>query len=145
MFDLRYPADVRQDPEGKDWVVRFPDLKGANTGGFSLDEALREAPDCLGSYLARLLTQRKPVPEPSATRKKQHLIPVPFWVAPKIALYQAMREQAISNSELARRLNVGETVVRRMLDPDHATKATRIEAALLAVGKRLFVAVDDAA
>jgi hypothetical protein len=32
-----------------------------------------------------------------------------------------------------------------MLDPDHATKATRIEAALLAVGKRLYVAVDDAA
>jgi antitoxin HicB len=127
MFDLRYPADVKQDPEGKDWVVRFPDLKGTNTGGSTLDEALREAPDCLGSYLARLLAERKPVPGPSAVRRRQQLIPVPFWIAPKIALYQAMKEQGISNSELARRLKVGETVVRRMLDPDHATKAARIE------------------
>jgi len=145
MFDLRYPADVKQDPEGKDWVVRFSDLKGANTGGCSLDEALHEASDCLGSYLARLLSERKTVPPPSAARRKQRLIPVPFWIAPKIALYQAMRDQAISNSELARRLKIGETVVRRMLDPDHATKATRIESALLAVGKRLYVAVEDAA
>jgi antitoxin HicB len=136
---------VKQDAEGRDWVVRFPDLKGTNTGAFSLDDALREVSDCLGSYLARLLAERQPVPEPSAPRRKQHLISVPFWIAPKIALYQAMREQGISNSELARRLKVSETVVRRMLDPDHATKATRIEAALLAVGKRLYVAVDDAA
>ena len=145
MFDLRYPADVKQDPEGKDWVVRFPDLKGTNTGAFTLEEALGEASDCLGSYLAGLLAERAPVPEPSTPRRKQRLISVPFWIAPKIALYQAMREQGISNSELARRLKVGETVVRRMLDPDHGTRAVRIEAALLAVGKRLYVAVDDAA
>jgi antitoxin HicB len=145
MFDLRYPADVKQDPAGKDWVVRFPDLKGTNTGAGSLDEALREAADCLGSYLAKLLADREPVPEPSAPRGKQRLVSVPLWIAPKIALYRAMREQGISNSELARRLKVGETVIRRMLDPDHATKATRLEAALLKVGKRLYVAVDDAA
>jgi|SRR5580704_1651010 antitoxin HicB len=145
MFDLRYPAEVKQDREGKDWVVRFPDLKGANTGALSLDEALDEATDCLGSYLAGLLVERKPIPEPSAARRSQRMISVPFWIAPKVALYYAMREQGISNSELARRLQVGETVVRRMLDPDHATKAARLEAALLAVGKRLYVAVDDAA
>jgi antitoxin HicB len=145
MFDLRYPADIKQDAVGRDWVVRFPDLKGTNTGGDSVEEALREAADCLGSYLAKLMADRKPVPEPSAPRGKQRLISVPLWIAPKIALYQAMREQSISNSELARRLRVGETVVRRMLDPDHATKATRLDAALLAVGERLFVAVDDAA
>jgi antitoxin HicB len=145
MFDLRYPADIKQDTEGKDWVVRFPDLKGTNTGALSLDEALSEAADCLGSRLAQLLADRKPVPEPSAPRGRQRLIAVPFWIAPKIALYQAMREQGVSNTELARRLKVGETVVRRMLDPDHATRAARLEAALLAVGKRLYVAVDDAA
>ena len=145
MFDLRYPADVKQDPVGRDWIVRFPDLKGTNTGAASIDEALREGADCLGSYLAGLLANREPVPAPSASRGRQRLISVPLWIAPKIALYQAMREQGVSNSELARRLKVGETVVRRMLDPDHATKSTRLEAALLAVGKRLYVAVDDAA
>jgi antitoxin HicB len=145
MFDLRYPADVKQDPVGKDWVVRFPDLKGTNTGAGSFDEALREATDCLGSYLAKLLADREPIPEPSSPRGKQCLVSVPLWIAPKIALYRAMREQGISNSELARRLKVGETVIRRMLDPDHATRTARLEAALLKVGKRLYVAVDDAA
>ena len=62
MFDLRYPADVKQDPEGKDWVVRFPDLKGTNTGAFTLEEALGEASDCLGSYLAGLLAERDSCP-----------------------------------------------------------------------------------
>jgi len=145
MFDLRYPAEVKQDTEGKDWVVRFPDLDGATTGALSLNEALREAEDCLGSYLAQLLASRKPVPGPSGARRGQRMVSVPFWIAPKVALCHAMREQGISNSELARRLKVGETVVRRMLDPDHATRAARLEAALLAVGKRLYVAVDDAA
>jgi len=46
---------------------------------------------------------------------------------------------------LARRLGVRETIVRRMLDPDHATKSSRLESALRAVGKRLLVAIDDAA
>ena len=145
MFDLRYPAEIRQDPKGKDWVVQFPDLKGANTGGMSLDEALREAADCLGSHLAKLLADRSLIPPPSVPRVKQRLIPVPFWIAAKIALCQAMGQQGISNTEPARRLGVSETVVRRMLDPDHATKSFRLESALLAAGKRLYVAVQDAA
>ena len=33
----------------------------------------------------------------------------------------------------------------RMLDPDHATKSARLEGALRAVGKRLLLAIDDAA
>jgi len=56
-----------------------------------------------------------------------------------------MHSQRISNSELARRLGVRETVVRRMLDPDHATKTTNIEASLRAVGRRLLVSIDAAA
>ena len=36
-------------------------------------------------------------------------------------------------------------VVRRMLDPDHATKAERLQAALAVLGKHLVIAVQDAA
>jgi antitoxin HicB len=92
-----------------------------------------------------LIANRKPIPEPSAAKGKQRLIAVPLWIAPKVALYRALQEQGISNSELARRLGVRETIVRRMLDPDHATKSARLEGALRAVGKRLLVAIDDAA
>jgi antitoxin HicB len=145
MFEMRYPAVITQHREGKDWVVKFPDLKGSNTGADTLEGAIGEAADCLGSYLAMLIVKRQPVPEPSAAKGNQQLIPVPLWIAPKVALYRAMQQQGISNSELARRLGVGETIVRRMLDPDQGTKLARLEAALRAVGKRLLVAVDDAA
>lgn len=38
-----------------------------------------------------------------------------------------------------------ETVVRRMLDPDHETKSEKIQAALELLGKRIVMAVEDAA
>jgi antitoxin HicB len=139
MLEMRYPADIREDPEGKDFVVTFPDLEGAITGAATLDEALDEAADCLASWLAFALADHKPIPEPSVPKASEYTISVPLWIAPKIALYKAMTEQNISNSELARRLGVTENVVRRMLDPDHATKSTRLEAALKAVGRHLYL------
>jgi hypothetical protein len=39
--------------------------------------------------------------------------------------------------ELARRLEVHERVVRHMLDPEHASKPARIQAALVALGKQM--------
>jgi antitoxin HicB len=74
-------------------------------------------------------------------KRGQRLLPVALWIAGKLALYLAMREQRITNSDLARRLGVRETVIRRMLDPDHATKTEKLEAALAALGKRIVVAV----
>jgi antitoxin HicB len=56
-----------------------------------------------------------------------------------------MRDQQVNNSELARRIGVHERVIRRMLDPEHATKAERIQAALAALGKQMTVEVRDAA
>ena len=139
MLEMRYPAAIRHDREGGDYVVTFPDLDGAITGAETLDEALDEAGDALASWLAFAIADRKPIPAPSAAKGRQFSIAVPLWIAPKVALYTAMTEQDISNSELARRLGVDEAVVRRMLDPDHATKLTRLEAALKAVGRQLYV------
>jgi len=56
-----------------------------------------------------------------------------------------MRDQRVNNSELARRLGVYERVVRRMLDPQYATKAEKIQAALAVLGKQMTVEVRDAA
>jgi antitoxin HicB len=63
----------------------------------------------------------------------------------QLALYLAMRDQGAGNSELARRLGLHERVVRRMLDPEHATKAEKIQAALAALSKQMTVEVRDAA
>jgi len=55
-----------------------------------------------------------------------------------------MRERRIPNTEMARRLGVSETVVRRMLNPKHNTKPEKIQAALAALGKRIVVTFEDA-
>ena len=60
--------------------------------------------------------------------------PAVGWIAPKLALYLRMREFGINNSKLARKLGVRETVVRRMLDPDHATKTEKLQTCTLING-----------
>ena len=73
------------------------------------------------------------------------MIQVPLYLAPKLALYMAMNEKRVNNVQLARKLGVSETVVRRMLNPRHDTKPEKIQVALEALGKRITVAVEDAA
>ena len=85
------------------------------------------------------------MPAPSKVRKGQRLVPVPLWIAGKLALYLAMKENGISNSHLARRLGVRETVVRRMLDPNHDTRSEKLQTALEVLGKRFVLTVEDAA
>ena len=145
MFPLRYPAILKPEPDGRAFVVNFPDLPEALTSGDDLEDALAEAADCLGEALAFRITEKEEIPSPSPARKGQYLISVPLYLAPKLALYMAMREQAVSNSALARRLKCSETVVRRMLDPKHDSKPERLEAALAALGKRVLLSIDKAA
>ena len=66
-------------------------------------------------------------------------------LAAKAALYEALREQRLSNSAFAVAMGIQESEVRRMLDPRHVTKIGRIEEALACVGKRLVVTVEEIA
>ena len=104
---------------------------------------MEEAMDALGSDLSIRLSRREEIPTASQAKRGQRLVPVPLWLAPKLALYLATRDQQVSNSELARRLGVHERVIRRMLDPEHATKAEKIQAALAVLGKLMIVEVRD--
>jgi antitoxin HicB len=139
-----YPAKFTTGRDGR-VLVEFADLPRVSTDGKDDREAMEEAIDALGSDLSIRLSRREPIPSPSAAKRGQRLVPVPLWLAPKLALYLALREKRVTNSELARRLGVHERVVRRMLDPEHATKAGKIQAALAALGKQLTVEVRDAA
>lgn len=66
-------------------------------------------------------------------------VQVPPLVAAKLALYQAMCRQKVSNVELARRLGVTEAVVRRLVNPDHASRIERVQSALAALHVGLIV------
>jgi antitoxin HicB len=56
-----------------------------------------------------------------------------------------MRDQRITNSDLARRLGIHERAVRRTLDPEHASKPVGIQTALAALSKQVAVELRDAA
>jgi antitoxin HicB len=144
MFSFAYPARFQRDEAGR-VLVRLIDFPHSHTDGKDLPEAIEEAADLLGSVIAQCLADKAEIQTPSPCKRGQRLVPVPLWIAGKLALHLAMREQRVNNSELARRLAVRETVVRRMLDPDHATKSEKLQAALAVLGKRLVVAVEDAA
>ncbi len=144
MFTFAYPAVFRRDEDAR-FFVSFPDFPRAHTDGGNATEAMEEAIDCLGSSIAFAIADRANVPKPSHPKRGQKLVPVPLWIVGKLALYWAIREMRINQSELARRLNVRETVVRRMLDPKHDTRPEKIQAALEALGKRIVMAYGDAA
>ena len=102
-----FPCDIVLDEEervatGREaYVVTFPDVSEANTGGWSWEEALYMAEDCLGVALGFYVDSNKDLPIPSPLKECQVLIPVPVFVAAKLTIYTAMREQGITNADLA--------------------------------------------
>lgn len=145
MFTAAYPAAFLREKNGRGFHVRFPDLPEALTGGDDLDDALVQAADCLAEAIAGRIVRGDEIPIPSELKQGHYPVSVPLYLAPKLALYLAMRDDGIRNTELASRLGISETVVRRMLDPKHNTKPERIQAALAALGKRIVITFDDAA
>jgi antitoxin HicB len=144
VLTFAYPAVFSRDDDRR-WLVSFPDFPTAHTDGADVSEAMEEAIDCLGSSIAFAMADKTNVPKPSRLKRGQKLVPVPLWIVAKLALYWSIRDLGMSQSELARRLKVRETVVRRMLDPNHDTRQEKIQAALEVLGKRVFMAYDDAA
>lgn len=94
-----YPCNIARDEEeegesGREaYTVTFPDVYGANTGGWSWEEAVEMAKDCLGVALGMYVKAREDIPAPSSLAEGQVLISVAPIVAAKLALYAAMREQ----------------------------------------------------
>ena len=140
-----FPCNIVRDEEeerttGREaYVVTFPDVYGANTGGWSWQEALEMAEDCLGVALSFYVDNREDIPIPSPLADGQVLIPVPLLVAAKLTLYTAMRKQSITNVDLAAQLGLQEKAVDRLLDPMRRSHFSQIEKALRAVGHSLVV------
>ncbi len=102
------------------------------------------AEDALATALAGYVHQKRDIPEPGQPLPGQPLVPVPTVVAAKLALYSAMRDQRITKVELARRLGISESAVRKLANPDHRSHIGQVHKALRAVGQTLRVQVTAA-
>ena len=138
-----YPCDLALD-EGGALVVTFPDVPEAITGGTDRVEALGMAEDALAAALAGYVHEKRDIPHPSEAADGQNRVAVPTVVAAKLALYSAMRAQRITKVELARRLGVSESAVRKLTNPDHRSHIGQVQKALQAVGRNLAVEVTPA-
>ena len=139
-----YPAEIERDDDGRH-VVAFPDFGWGATDGATRDEALAEARDLLRELIATTIREGKDLPEPSRASRRRPLVVPPVQIALKAALYEAWRHAGVSQRRLARDLDIAESEVRRMLNPEHGTRAATIDRALRRLGRRVTVTVGDAA
>ena len=122
-------------------MAAFPDVPEAITGGKDRTEALTMAEDALATALAGYVHAQWEIPTPSQQGASQELVAVPTVIAAKLALYSAMREQRISNGELASRLRISESAVQKLVDPERNSLIAQVQKALQAVGRSLMVEV----
>ncbi len=72
--------------------MKFPDFPFAATDGKTLQEALKEAKDCLQEAIAVCIDDELPNPSPSRRERGQYLIPLPALMAAKATLHNAVKE-----------------------------------------------------
>ncbi len=138
-----YPCQLTPDEDGS-LVATFPDVPEAITGGGDRSEALAMAEDALATALAGYVNEKWDIPAPSEAAGGQVSVPVPTVVAAKLALYSAMKAQHITKVELADRLGVSESAVRKLTNPDHRSHVSQVQKALRAVGRSLKIEVTAA-
>ena len=144
-----YPVELRPDPtpgEPDNVLACVAGITGAATQGIGEAAALEAMADCLVAALGGYIAAREDIPAPPApTRGKSATVALGPLEAAKLALYQAMRDEGLSNTALAKRLGVSEGAVRRLVDLEHRSHIGKVAAALAALGKRLEIAVREAA
>ncbi|MDR0780017.1 MAG: type II toxin-antitoxin system HicB family antitoxin [Pseudomonadales bacterium] len=133
-----YPVRLEPDEDGV-YVASARDVPEALTEGATVVEAIQEMSAALGAALAGYIEQGRPVPVPSLPKPREHIVPVAPLVAAKLALRSAMRAQGVSNVGLAERLGVSEGAVRRLVNPDHASRIDGVIDALAALGQCLII------
>ncbi len=142
-WHFEYPANVEQDLSGF-YLVTFPDFPEAATDARSRGAALSEAIDCLEEAVAGRIKRGEDIPPPSPPGAGAVPVALPALYSMKAALYLALREARLSQSALAAKLGKNEEDIRRLLDPEHASRTSALEAALRSIGKRAHTVVSDA-
>jgi len=141
MQRFAYPIILTADELDGGFVITCRDIPEAITQGDTLEHATEAAEGALEAAIEMRILDGLDIPLPSKARKGEHLVCLPVGSAMKTAVYLAMREQGLSKSDLARRMDLDEKEARRILDPKHSTKVPTLERALHALGKRVEVVV----
>ncbi len=138
-MDYAYPCILTPEEDAPGYVVTFPDLPEAITGGATRQDSLLLAENALIAALSMYVEAREEIPAPSAPSADHVVITVRPHTAAQLALYTAMRRKGVSARSLARSLGVREAKVRRLLDLDRPSRLDYIATVLRTLGRRLVV------
>ena len=133
-----YPCILTPEEEGG-FFASFPDVPGALTCGDDRVETLELAEDALVAMLSVYVQEQQDIPTPSPATDGRELVAVPPVAAAKLALYTALRAQGITWAALADRLDLSESAVHKLLNPDHYSHISQVVKALRAVGRNLVI------
>ena len=139
-----YPVILTKD-ENDTIIAQFPDVPEAITVGVDKSNALDWAQDALVVALTGYIEERRDIPQPSKPQKGQKTVPLPAQVAMKLAIYQGMRDQGITQASLGECIGVDGRQIRRILDLDHNTSLSQLVRALKCLGKELIIDIRNAA
>ncbi len=132
-----YPVNLRKD--GRFILATFPDVPPAITQGNNRAHALEMAKEALELSMEFYFDDMRPVPMPSKPKRGQAVVELAPSVAAKVLLLNEMLRQKVRPIDLARRLGTTKQEVNRLTNLRHPTKIDRIDAALRALGKRLYL------
>lgn len=141
-----YPCNVERDEEeaeatGREaYTAEFPDVPGAITGGWSVEEVNGRLRDCLETALSFCIDDGEPFPAPSDPEPGQVLVSVSPAVASQFALHEAMLAQDVTAAELAGRIGMRPSHAKRLTDIYRPAKPEQVERALAALGLQMMSA-----
>ena len=141
-----YPCifEPEDDESYKGWYnVSFPGIPGALTCGCDWKTAMIMAEDCLVVSLSSYVDRWKELPTPSPWKKGQELFTVQPLITAQLDLYNAMREQGVTTPDLAKRMNLPEAHIKRLLSLDYKSSINEVVEALEVLGCK--PAVEDLA
>lgn len=140
-----YNYAIRFEQDSAPGVAVFcRDLPELNSYGDDRDHAVKEALDAIETVLSLYVDQKRAIPPASPAQDGEHVVHLPVVIVAKIALWNSMIERDMRKADLCRLLRVHQAQGDRLVDFLHTSKIEQLEAALSALGKRLFVSVEAA-
>jgi len=132
---MRYPVDLLPCSCGT--VIFVRDLPEVEAHGPTKEAALERCHDSLIACLDSFFSSRTSVPMPSRCDGAFICLPASIWA--KVILLNAVVEQGITNTELARRMNLSRQEMNRIFNLTHSTKIDTIQKGLSVLGKQLEI------
>ena len=127
MIFVTYPGRVEEVAVGE-FLVTFPDVPQAITGGTTRQEALAQAADALAVAIEGIFLEGAPLPPRRPAGRNEVDIPLSPSIAARVLLADEMQRQSLTGRALGKRWHKDEKTVRRVLSGKGASLDLTLQA-----------------